>query len=435
MLLLILSLILANAFFVAAEFALATLQALPTHRFRRSPNLISRIVLRQIERVDLYLSSCQLGVSATSIALGSAGEPYLSRKIADLFGIFLPDWGEQGVAIALALALIIFTQIIVAEQAPKSLAIRTAEQVALFVALPLEGFTILFRPLIRAIELGSTLLLKLLRIKPQKFQFSQEALEFIILQSQVSGSISPEERQIMVNAMELADVEAKEVMVPRPDVVTIAASATVGEAEKLIAESGYSRIPVVDPDLDHCVGILHAKDLFRARSPLESIRSFTRRPLYVPETISLERLLRHFRLSQTHLALVVDEFGGVRGIVTLEDVLEHLVGEIHDEYDQPDPPSLKSLGEGRYRALGLTPLEDLERVLKISIVSDQETLNGWLLSEFDGFPKNGDELVRFGYRFLVESMDPEHRRIGTVLIEPAPLSSRNDAQEAREGVR
>jgi CBS domain containing-hemolysin-like protein len=197
----------------------------------------------------------------------------------------------------------------------------------------------------------------------------------------------------------------------------------------MIAETGYSRLPVVNPDLDHCVGIVHAKDLFKATSLGDPVTRYVRKPLYVPETISLERLLKHFRISQTHLALIVDEFGGVRGIVTLEDVLEHLVGEIHDEYDLPDPPSIKPLGEGKYRVLGMTALEDLEKILGISIESDQETLNGWLLAEFDGFPAVGDSMERLGYRFLVESMESEHRRIGSVLVEPLPRPGGKEGEE------
>lgn len=423
MLYLVLFLILVNAFFTAAEFALATLQAIPTHRYKEPQGLIPRLVSHQIERIDLYLSSCQLGISGASIALGSAGEPYLARKIGHLIGIAVPDWGEKGITIGLALLVITFTQIVVGEQAPKSLAVRTSEKVAYFAALPLETFTWIFRPLIYLIELASTSLLKIFHITPKKFHFSQEALEFILLQSHLSGSISQEERKIMINAMELADVEAKEVMVPRPDVITLPADATVADAQKMIAETGYSRIPVVDPDLDHCMGIVHAKDLFRSLFPDEPASRYARKPLYVPETISLERLLKHFRFSQTHLALVVDEFGGVRGIVTLEDVLERLVGEIHDEHDLPDPPSLKSLGGRRYRALGMTALADLERVLGLKIDSDQETLNGWLISEFDGFPKSGDSLERLGYRFTVENMDTRYRRIGTVFIEPIASST------------
>lgn len=430
MLILILSLVLANAFFVAAEFCLATLQAVPIHRFKGKTGILARTITRQVENVDLYLSSSQLGISAASIALGSAGEPYLAHKIGSLLGMILPEWGEKGITIALALIFIIFIQMVVGEQAPKILAIRTAEKVALFVALPLEVFTQIFRPLIYLIDVSSRTLLKLFRIEPRKLQFSQDALEFIILQSHISGSISQEERQIMINAMELAEMEAKEVMVPRTDVITLPAEAKVGEAQKMIAETGYSRLPVVDPDLDHCVGIIHAKDLFKASSEDDPVTWYVRKPLYVPETISLERLLKHFRASQTHLALVVDEFGGVRGIVTLEDILEHLVGEIHDEYDLPDPPPIRSLGEGRYRVLGMASLEDLEKVLGITTESDQETLNGWLLSEFDGFPSPGDVIERYGYRFLVESMDTEHRRIGSVLIEPLPREGEREGGES-----
>jgi len=423
-------LFLLNGFFVAVEFAVVALHASPVHRFKKGESALDRLIQNFIENLDFFLSSSQLGVTIVSFIIGWQAEPYVAHYLESAFSLFLPmdTTFRTGISFAFALLIITFVHVVVAEQVPKSLAVRRAEYTMLICAYPFALFSYLFRPLILLIEKTSFLFVRFFPGGKVSSRISQEALEFLLLQGTLTGSLTPEERKIMMNAMKLRDLEAKEVMVPRPDVITIPSHATVKEAIDLVSRYGHTRIPVVEPDLDHCVGILHAKDLLNKPDGMKVKELARKPPIFIPETISMERLLLLFQTRKMHMALAVDEFGSVRGIVTLENVLEKLVGDIQDEYDTGEPPGIVVTPEGKLVVGGMTRIVDLESRLGISLETDQETVSGWFISEYDGFPKEGDSLVRSGFRFRVLSMDP-FRRIQKMEVEKVEMKNPSDHEK------
>jgi len=412
-----------NGYFVAAEFALVRLHSATTHKYQEGGQLTARIVRRMLHDIDAYLSTAQLGITFTSITLGSFGEPFVSHALEKILGTWVPAIAAlgHGVSIGLSLALITVVQIIVGEQGPKSYGIRAYERVVGATAIPMQLMYWIFFPIIWIIGLGSMSIVRLLGGSADGLasELSEEELRILLLQGRSMGSISESERQIMTNAMRLEELEAREVMVPRPDIVTIEADATADEARALVVESGHSRIPIVDPDLDHCVGFLYAKDLLQQKvAESTPVSNLVREAVYVPETINAEKLLYMFQTRGLHIAIAVDEFGGASGIVSLEDILEELVGEIQDEYDDSQPALIRSLTESRWRASGMTNLEDVGFELEIEFDTDQDTLSGWFTDHKNDFPRRGDQIEHRGYSFTVESM--ERHRIASLLIERLP---------------
>lgn len=409
-----------NGLFVAAEFALVRLQAAPTHRWQQGGGLRGSIIRRMLGDLDSYLTAAQIGITSTSIALGSVGEPYVASLLVAGLGNMFPDVVllAPGVSFALSIGLITVIQITVAEQAPKSYGIKSYELVTGLTALPMHAMYLLFWPLVRLINYFSLVIVRALGadMHGNVLRVTEEELRMLLLQSSRGGSISDRERRIMTNAMRLAELEASEVMVPRPDVVTLNAETALADARKVAIESGHSRIPVVDPDLDHCVGILYAKDLLQEPDDSDRLVANLVRPaIHVPETISLERLLYLFQSRGLHIAILVDEFGGASGIATLENVLESLVGDIQDEYDRAPALQPRKIADDRWRVPGMARVETVETLLDIEFDTEQDTMSGWFIDYRDGFPRRGDVLEWAGYRFVVESIDK--RRIASLLVE------------------
>lgn len=433
MLALIAVLIFINGFFVAAEFALVRLQAAPTHRWQEHKGLRAGLIRRILRDLDPYLTTAQIGITSTSIALGSVGEPYVAGLLAATLGEWLPGVEElgPGVSFALSLGLITVIQIIIGEQAPKSYGIKEYEAVSGWTAVPLQVVYVVFWPLVRIINFFSLVVVRLLGADIRggdTMRITEEELRVLLMHSHRGGSISDRERRIMVNAMKLADQEATDVMVPRPDVVTIDADSTLAEARKTAVDTGHSRIPVVDPDLDHCVGILYAKDLLlEPPDSTKAVANLVRPAIHVPETVSLERLLYLFQSRGMHIALLVDEFGGASGIVTLENVLEALVGDIHDEFDRGPSLTPRKLAENRWRVPGMAKVETVEQLIGLTLDTEQDTISGWFIDHKDGFPRCGDLLEVDGWRFVVESLDK--RRIASLFIEKMPERLEADDDE------
>lgn len=318
----------------------------------------------------------------------------------------------------LSLSFITIIQIIIGEQGPKSYGIRAYERVVGATAIPMHLVYLAFWVPIRLINFGSLIVVRLLGGDPSAHRtiLTEDELRLLLHQGHSHGSISERERKIMTNAMRLEELEAREVMVPRPDVVTIDVSATIRNARRTVRESGHSRVPIVDPDLDHCVGLLYAKDLLRDELDENvSVSTLAREAIYVPETMSAEKLLYLFQTRGLHIAIVIDEFGGASGIVTLEDILEELVGEINDEYDRVEPHPIRRLTPDRWRAVGMAKLSELEELLDVAFDTEEDTLNGWFIDEKNDFPQRGDSLTLGSWQFTVEAVDGH--RIASVLIE------------------
>jgi CBS domain containing-hemolysin-like protein len=430
----VLLLVAANAFFVAAEFSLVSIRDTRIEQLIESKRIGARTIRKLHRKLDEVLNGVQLGVTMASLALGWLGESALARVLEQPFG-HLPHAHiyAHGVAIAAAFGLITYFHVILGEVVPKSVSLQQAERVALAVAKPLDVFMTIFSPLLKFMAGSSRLVLRLFGTRELRAGgvHSAEELKMIVTASRRFGLIPLEQEELIHRALELEGVTVREVMVPRIDIFSLPADMPLEEAMKRVVEEQHSRVPVYDPQRgsEAIVGVLYSKDLMRwmqfrltHESDEESrrrtgwrVRHVMRDVLVVPETKTLPDLLLEFKQRKRHLAVVVDEFGSTAGIVTVEDVIEQLVGEIEDEYDIA-PPALVAGPKGLVLE-GSTNIRDLESQYQLRLPRDEgfETLAGFVMTTLQRIPKENDSFEFGRRRYTVERM--EGNRVEAVRIE------------------
>src|SRR5579872_4835911 len=446
---LILLLVAANAFFAAAEFALVSIRETRIQQLIEARRIGARIVQKLHRNLDEVVNGVQLGITVVSLTLGWLGEPVLARAFEASVGQ-LPhvELYAHGIAIVVAFLLITCLHVILGELVPKSLALQRAEQVALAVAAPMDFFLTLVRPFIFVMNTAAGSVLRLFGSKKirQGPVHSPDELKLIVTASRQFGQIPPFQEEMIHHALELESVTVREVMVPRPDIFSLPSDLPLEEALARVADEQHSRVPVYDPQSgpEHIIGVLYAKDLMRwVRSRLPAmpgspvpgrasgvkISQVMRDVMVVPETKVLAELLEEFKDRKRHLAVVVDEFGSTAGVITMEDILEQLVGEIEDESDiaPPEPAALES--NISLALEGSVGIRDLETQYEISVPRDAgfETLAGFVLSRLQKIPQVGNFFDYEGHRFTVEEM--ESHRIAKVKIEKlqaAPVGKAGD---------
>lgn len=422
-----------NGFFVAAEFAIVRLRSSRLEELVAEGRPGAKLVRNVVQRMDAYLSASQVGITLASLGLGWVGEPAVSRFLVEpLFARlgFLSDAALHTVSLTIGFVFISFLHVVLGEQAPKYLAIQKAEQTALGVALPLRVFYYLFFPVIWVFNASANLLLRAVGIAPaggHELAHSPEEIRIILEHSEQSGVLSEQRHELMEGALDIADRAVKQIMVPRVDVVYVSTSATWQQIVTTVIEHGYSRFPLCDGDLDHPIGILYAKDLLRylgqpeGPPSAEGIVALKRECLFVPESQRVETLLKRFQRSRIHMAVVVDEYGGTSGIVTLEDVLEELVGEIQDEMDQ-EAPVIEETPEGHYRVGGQMQIDDLADRTGVALPDaqgDTDTVGGYIQYRLGRVAVRGDEVKADGH--LLKVLEVHRRRIVRVLVAPAAV--------------
>ncbi|MFI5086946.1 MAG: hemolysin family protein [Terriglobales bacterium] len=431
----VLLLVAANAFFVAAEFALVSVRDTRIQQLIEAGRVGARTVRKLHERMDELLSAVQLGVTLASLGLGWIGEPTLAALIQlAMGGGDHPTVLAHTIAVALAFILITYLHVVLGEVVPKSVALQRADRVALAVAAPMDFFMTVARPFLRAISASVRFVLRRFGAHEVRSSVvhSPEELKLIVTASRRFGIVPQVEEEMIQHALELGEITVRQVMVPRPRIFSLPADMPLEQALTRVVEEQHSRVPVYDPQRgsEHIIGLLYSKDLTRwmrlrytkppsdpAAARLEHmvVRDVMHDVLVVPETKTLTDLLLEFRQRKRHLAVVVDEFGSTSGVVTVEDVLEQLVGEIEDEFDiapQPLPAGATSMV-----LEGAVNIRDLETQYRVMLPSDQgfETLAGFMLAQFQRIPKTGDSFEYDGRRFTVLEM--ENRRIARALIE------------------
>lgn len=439
--LLILLLVAANAFFAAAEFALVTVRETRIQQLIAARRIGARILLRLHRNLEEVVNGVQLGVTIVSLTLGWIGEPMVAHFVESLrFLQKLPHLViyAHGIAIAVAFGLITFMHVILGELVPKSLALQKAEQVALAVAAPMDVWLTLTRPLTYIMSSAASSVLRMfgLRKMRQGPVHSPDEVKLIVSASRELGQIAPAQEEIVHHALDLENISAREVMKPRPDIFSLPGDMMLQDALDKIVEEQHSRVPVYDPQSgpEHIIGILYAKDLMRwvrlrlsPRLPAPvgtrisdmKISQIMHDALVVPETKPLAELLEEFKERKRHMAIVVDEFGSTAGLITVEDILEQLVGEIEDEFDVATPEAAQ-LGQEKTMVLdGTVSLRDLESQYDLLLPRDAgfETLAGFMLSRLQKIPVAGDSCYYGGRKFTVEEM--EGHRIARVKIEDA----------------
>jgi CBS domain containing-hemolysin-like protein len=435
-LLAIVLLVAANAFFVAAEFALVSVRDTRIQQLIAARRIGARTVEKLHSHLDQLLAAVQLGVTLASLALGWIGEGALARLLEQgLRGVRYSGFYAHLISIALAFVLITYMHTTLGELVPKSVALQRAERVALAVAGPMDVFITVTRPFLYVMTQTARFVLRIFGV-PQIRQggvHSSEEIKLIVTASRRLGLVPAFQEELIHRALEMADVTVREIMVPRPDIFSLPADMPLDEALTRVVEEQHSRVPVYDPQRgrEYIIGLLYSKDLTRwmrlrlALAPASSadrlsrmqVREIMRDVLVVPETKPLPDLLLEFKSRKRHLAVVVDEFGSTAGVVTVEDVLEQLVGEIEDEFDvtrQPLP-----VGSASMVLDGSVPLRDLETQYRLSLPREEgyETLAGFILAHLQKLPHGGESFEYDGRRYTVLEM--EGRRVAKVKIDLA----------------
>ncbi|HUL44608.1 MAG TPA: hemolysin family protein [Bacteroidota bacterium] len=438
-------LVLTNAFFVAAEFAIVKVRS--SQLRQRIEEGSGRAVLAQhiIDHLDAYLSAIQLGVTLASLGLGWIGEPLLADMLRQPFqsiGIV----GEQtlyAVSIALSFAFLTFLQIILGELAPKALAIQSPESTALAVAFPLQFFYRIFRPIIWLLNSSANFLLRLVGIQPasgRDLVRTAEELEHIVAEGARSGVFNKTEQELISSIFEFSVTTAKEIMVPRTEVVAIQDTISRERLMRIVTEEGYSRMPIYKDSIDNIIGIIYTKDLISLLEHRDVIvfQDIIRPAYFVPDAVKISQLMKNLQERKMHMAIVIDEFGGTEGIVTMEDILEEIVGEIHDEYDEV-LKEVEQSADGSSLVNARMSIKDFNekfsQKLHTEIPEDPEyeTVNGFLTRLTGRIPEISED-IRFGdLRFTVMKKSPRRlRQIKLVRVPPSPTSENGTGAETLE---
>lgn len=410
-------LLFANAFFVATEFALVSVRKTRLAQLSKEGNKLAKIALDSINHLDRSIAAVQLGITIASIGLGWVGEAALVKLIQPIFN-FLPDSMQavatHSLAVSIAFALITFMHVVIGELMPKSIAIQHPETTALVVAKPMSFITKIFTPFIFLLNGFGNWLLSLMKIPPAHvghLVHTVEELDMIIDESHKEGVLNDTEKDILQNVFKFSDIMAKQVMVPRPDVVSIPIDISQEELKKLTIENQYTRYPVYEEDLDKVVGILHLKDLYTLIIEGKEIilKDILRPAILVPETLTIDKLVHEFKTKRAQMALVIDEFGGVSGLVTLEDVLEEIVGEVQDEFDEEEA-DIRQIYENEYIANAMMRIDEFNDYFQLEAQNevedeDIETIGGLVIKNLGHIAKEGDCCTIDGFTFKVIEVD------------------------------
>jgi CBS domain containing-hemolysin-like protein len=422
-------LILLNAFFVAAEYGLVTARRTRIVELHHQGNRRARDVLRITGDPPRFISAMQLGVTLTSLGIGALGEHALSKVFGHVMATVL--------AVLLAYLLLTFLHVVIGELVPKGIALGHSEGTALAVAVPVRSFFIVFKPLIWVLQRSTEVVLRWLGLQPPGAEdsvHSEAELRMLVSQSTQHGEIEEQEQEMLYKVFDFADKEVADVMVTRPQVVALSIDLPPEQALEAVMDSPYTRYPVYRESLDTVVGVLHVRDLFAAlrdRGMHEvRIEDIVRPTHIVPETKDLAALLTEFRRTNQHMAIVVDEYGEMEGIVTLEDLLEEIVGEIEDEFDLPDE-SIEQIDEDTVKLDGTFPIDDFNERFRTDLPhEDYHTVGGFVFGQLGRQPEVGDDVSHDGMRFDV--LDVDGSRINKLAV---TFEQRRDQRDRDEQER
>jgi CBS domain containing-hemolysin-like protein len=402
------ALVFLNGFFVAAEFAIVKVRSTQIESLVREGSKRASVARNVIAHLDAYLSATQLGITLASLGLGWIGEPFVAHLLEPMFqllGISQPPVVTT-VSFGVAFSIITFLHIVLGELAPKSLAIQRAQKTTLTVAAPLHLFFVVFKPFIWSLNGTANFFLRLVGIQPVsegELAHSEEELRLLLSKGK---TISSTGKSILLRAMELRNRTVREVMVPRTDVVFLSTGKSIEENIAIAQESQFTRYPLCEKDLDTVIGMIHLKDLFKVQDregKSGDLLRIKREMLFVPETTPLEKILNTFLTRRVLMAIAVDEYGGTAGLVTLENVLEELVGDIRDEFDV-EPLMVQKVSDTEYLVDGTMPLHDFARMFDVVPDSrDVVTVSGYVIQILGRVPERGAMLQLGGWRGTVEA--------------------------------
>ena len=416
-------LLLGNGFFVWSEFALVAARQSKIEQLAEEGQTRARVAQKAIRELTVTLAGAQLGITMCSLGLGFVAEPAVANVLeSGLESIGeIPETLLHSVSFIVALMIVTFFHMVIGEMAPKNIAIAVPERSALWLAVPFGIFVTLFRPIIVGLNGLANQGVRLMGIEPQQERIeapSIEELRSMIKEAAQFGELREAEERLLSGATSFGERDATAAMVPRTEIVAIPSTMTVAEIESVTVDSGHSRFPIYGENLDQIYGFIHVKDLLKPQNRDRPIpRKLIRPMLVVPESLNLHPLLVAMRRERKHFALVVDEHGGTAGVVTLEDLLEELVGEIRDEHDASEL-GVEPLGDGRYLVPGTLRIDEAADYLDVRLPEGEyETVAGFLMDRLGRVPKRRDVIEHNGWRLFVRSM--HRRRVVQVLVERA----------------
>jgi CBS domain containing-hemolysin-like protein len=411
-LVLIIFLILLNAFFVAAEFAIVKVRSSQVDLKINQGSSRARLVRHIIDRMDGYLSACQLGITVASLVLGFVGEPYMTELFIRIFNKFDIAWSEKWIhslSLITGVGLITIIHMVLGEQVPKTMGIRFSLQTALLIAWPLRIFNAVFSPFVWIINKLTRLVLRMFGIQMSAEHeeiHSEEELRMILTESEEGGAIKQSEHDLIQNVFEFDDRVVKSILVPRTKISAIDLETEPKEILDRVIEEGYSRMPVYRDSLDNIVGIIFTKDLLKlmkqARLTKDDLEGIIRPAHFIPQSKRINDLLREFQSLHIQMAIVTSEFGGITGLVTMEDVIEELVGEIQDEYDE-EKPSVEKKSDTEFIVNAMASISDVNEVLPIALPESPhyESVSGLLNWMFGRIPAVNEIKEFGGYEFVI----------------------------------
>ncbi|MBD8348255.1 hemolysin family protein [Dysgonomonas sp. HGC4] len=419
-----------NGFFVAAEFAIVKVRSSQLELKAQEGNRFAILSKHIVSHLDAYLAATQLGITLSSLALGWIGEPVVSKMIIsfmELVGVNVSPELAHGIALPVAFLIITILHIVFGELAPKSLAILRPEQTTLFISYPLQGFYWICRPFIWLLNGFANLILKMfgLHTASETESYSSDELKYLVDQVRESGNIEDSNYDIIKNAFDFSERTARQVMVPRTQVLAIDVNDYDAETLETVIEDGFSRIPCYEDSIDNIIGIVHLKDILKKmrQNGEVDIRPIVRPVSFVPETKRIGQILKEFQIKHQQIAMVLNEYGGIEGIITMEDILEELVGEIQDEYDN-EIPFVEKISDNIYSVIATAAISDINNQLPHSIdkAKQYDTLAGYLIDKFGRIPNTHDKLEAEGYEFSVLKKN----KTSIVLVQLVDLESQQE---------
>lgn len=402
-------LVFANGFFVAAEFAIVKVRASQIEIKIKSGSQVAQVAKHITAHLDGYLAATQLGITISSLGLGWVGEAVMTEIVTGIFGWFnveLSGTLAKKLGHVLAFSIITVLHIVFGELAPKSIAIQRPVGTTMSVALPLRFFYLVFRPVIWVLNGFANQILKLLgfQVNVGEAHHSSEELQYLLDQGRESGALDTVEHELIKNVFDFNERIVKNIMVPRTKISAIEMDCPPDEFIERITKEGYSRIPIYQDNIDQIIGIVHTKDILPiiAKGKELVLRNIIRKPYFIPETKKINDLMAEFQQRRIQIAIVLDEFGGTAGMVTLEDIVEELVGEIQDEYDE-ETPIVEKISETEYMVDAGANVHDVNEFLpkELPESSDYDTISGLVSDLFDKIPDVGERKEFHGYNFII----------------------------------
>lgn len=417
-------LLFANAFFVASEFALVSVRQTRIQQLANEGNKTANVAVKALKTLDRYIAATQLGITIASIGLGWVGEATLAKIIHPLLE-FLPlipsNVATHSIATVTAFAFITFMHVVLGELMPKSIALQYPEKTTLIVTRPLVAIANILHPFIFLLNGFGNWMLKLINIEPAQTHnnvHTEEELDMIIDESFKGGVLNETESFLLKNSLKFTDLTAKQVMIPRCNTVSMPVDISEEDYAKIVLDNQYTRYPVYYENFDNIVGILHVKDLYscQLKNQEVKIQDVLRKPVLVPETMTTDSLLEEFKKNKTEIAIVIDEFGGVSGIVTMEDILEEVFGSVQDEFDEEET-DIKQVDENKYIVNGLYRIEEFSEYFGLEQEEDEDvdTIGGLVQKLLCRLAKINDEVQIENLKLRVVEL--KARRIKKILVE------------------